>query len=76
MGWDYYNDPATGKSYPSGSTPTEYGSYSAGDGRVVHKVGTGAEITGSSTPKKGSSGFCTDDNKIYIYDGSTWRSVS
>ena len=69
MGWDYYYDEATGKSRPSGSA------YSAGDGQVVHKVGTGAEITGSANPFKGQSGFVTDNNKIYVYDGTTWRAV-
>ena len=69
MGWNYVTG-SDGKAYPSGS------SYSGGDGQVVHKVGTGSEITGSLTPFKGQSGFNTDDNKLYVYNGSAWRKIT
>ena len=69
MGADYYNDPTTGKSYPTWS------GYSGGDGQVIHKVGTGAEITGSSSAFVGQSGWVTTENKLYIYDGSQWRAA-
>ena len=70
-GQNYYYDSGSGKSYPSGS-----GAYSGGDGQVIHKVGTGSEITGSSSPFKGQSGFNTDDNKLYVYNGTAWRKIT
>jgi|TARA_R110000824_G_scaffold399081_2_gene603918 hypothetical protein len=70
-GQNYYNDPLTGKSYPSGS-----GGYSGGDGQVVHFVGTGAEITGSANPQKGDSGFNSDNNHLYVYNGTAWKDAT
>jgi len=68
-GQNYYNDPATGKSYPSGS-----GAYSGGDGQVVNDSGTTAERDALGTNLKiGTQFFNTTDTKLQVWTGSDWQ---
>ena len=68
MGWNYYNDPATGKSEPSGS------SYSAGDGQVVADSGTTAERDALGTNLTiGNLFYNTQVSKFQVWTGTQWQ---
>ena len=67
MGWNYYNDAVTGKSYPSGSA-----AYSAGDGLVTNRTGTLAEKNALTDVTTGTQFYDTSDSKLYVYNGTAW----